>query len=224
MIRNLLKFVVILSVACLVIGGGVAALYGVFKGNLAARDLQTQTAAIQAVCPPGAAADLDHPIAGRPPDPIKGLDPKAVYVIHTYIGPVTVVDVRVQPTAYVAQGEAQGYSSIVRVVVSARAADLAVLRVVVVSQAETPGLGATVGETRSTYTLWQKLFGSSEAEQRVNAFLDQFTGKQTKDFSQIHSITAATITSNATKRAVEQAVQQIRDAAGKKRTGAGANE
>jgi Na+-translocating ferredoxin:NAD+ oxidoreductase RnfG subunit len=224
MIRNLIRFVVILSVACLVIGGGVAALYGVFKGDLAARDLQTQTAAIQAVCPPGAAADLDHPIAGRPPDPAKGLDPEAVYVVRTYLGPVTVVDGRAQPVAYVAAGEAHGYSSVVRVMVSARPADLAVLRVVVVAQAETPGLGTTVAETRSTYTLWQKLFGSGEAEQWVNAFLDQFTGKQVQEFPQIHGVTAATITSDATKRAVEQALERIREAAGKKGTGAGANE
>jgi Na+-translocating ferredoxin:NAD+ oxidoreductase RnfG subunit len=108
--------------------------------------------------------------------------------------------------------------------VSARPADLAVLRVVVVAQAETPGLGTTVAETRSTYTLWQKLFGSGEAEQWVNAFLDQFRGKPLQEFPQIHSITAATITSNATKRAVEQALERIRDAAGKKGTGAGANE
>jgi RnfABCDGE-type electron transport complex G subunit len=215
MIRNLIRFVVILSVACLVIGGGVAALYGVFKGDLAARDLQTQTAAIQAVCPPGAAADLDHPIAGRPPDPAKGLDPEAVYVVRTYLGPVTVVDGRAQPVAYVAAGEAHGYSSVVRVMVSARPADLAVLRVVVVAQAETPGLGATVAEQKSNFTLWEKLFGPSEAgktEQLINPFLDQFSGKTPDRFGQVQAITAATITSNATKAAVRQAIDRIRTA------------
>jgi len=214
MIRNLAKFVVILSVACLVIGGGVAALYGLYRGDIERRELQDQKAAIQAVCPPGTDADLDHPIAGRPPDPVKGLDPEAVYVVRTSIGPVTVVDGRAQPTAYIAQGEAQGYSSVIKVMVGASAEDFSVIRVVVLSQQETPGLGATVAETRSTWTLWQKLFGSGEAEEWVNAFLDQFKGKQAQEFPQIHSITAATITSNATKRAVQQALERIRQAVG----------
>ena len=139
MIRNLAKFVVILSVACLVIGGGVAALYGLYRGDIERRELQDQKAAIQAVCPPGTDADLDHPIAGRPPDPVKGLDPEAVYVVRTSIGPVTVVDGRAQPTAYIAQGEAQGYSSVIKVMVGASAEDFSVIRVVVLSQQETPG-------------------------------------------------------------------------------------
>jgi RnfABCDGE-type electron transport complex G subunit len=212
MIRNLLKFVVILSVACLVIGGGVAALYGVFKGNIERRELQIKREAIDAVCPEGASVDPEHPIAGVP------MAADAVYAARDSAG---------RTVAYVAQGEAQGYSSVIKVMVGVRlvrrspkgeggAEDLAVLRVVVLSQQETPGLGATVGETRSTYTLWQKLFGSGEVEQWVNAFLDQFTGKQAQEFPQIHSITAATITSNATKRAVEQALERIREAVEKK--------
>jgi len=209
MIRNLLKFVVILSVACLVIGGGVAALYGLYRGDIERRELRIKEQAIQDVCPEGASVDPQTPIAGAP------MAADAVYAARDSAG---------RTVAYVAQGEAQGYSSVVKVMVSASAEDFSVLRVVVLAQQETPGLGATVGETRSTYTLWQKLFGSGEAEQWVNAFLDQFTGKQAQEFPQIHSITAATITSNATKRAAEQALERIRDAAGKKGTGAGANE
>ena len=199
MIRNLLKFVVILSVACLVIGGGVAALYGLYRGDIERRELRIKEQAIQDVCPEGASVDPEHPIAGVP------MAADAVYAARDSVGGTV---------AYVAQGEAQGYSSVIKVMVSASAEDFSVIRVVVLSQQETPGLGATVGETRSTWTLWQKLFGSGEAEQWVNAFLDQFTGKQSQEFPQIHGITAATITSNATKRAVEQALERIRDAVG----------
>ena len=208
MIRNLAKFVVILSVACLVIGGGVAALYGLYRGDIERRDLRIKEQAIQDVCPEGASVDPQAPIAGAP------MAADAVYAARDSAG---------RTVAYVAQGEAQGYSSLLKVMVGVRAEDFSVIRVVVLSQQETPGLGATVAETRSTWTLWQKLFGSSEAEQWVNAFLDQFTGKQAEQFSQIHSITAATITSNATKRAVEQALERIRQAAGKKGTGILAN-
>jgi RnfABCDGE-type electron transport complex G subunit len=220
MIRNLAKFVVILSVACLVIGGGVAALYGLYRGDIERRDLAIKEQAIQDVCPEGASVDPQTPIAGAP------MAADAVYAARDSAG---------RTIAYVAQGEAQGYSSVIKVMVGVRlvrrspkgeggAEDVAVIRIVVLSQQETPGLGATVAETRSTWTLWQKLFGSGEAEQWVNAFLDQFTGKPSQEFPQIHSITAATITSNATKRAVEQALERIRDAAGKKGTGILANE
>ncbi len=209
MIRNLAKFVVILSVACLVIGGGVAALYGLYRGDIERRELRIKEQAIQDVCPEGASVDPQRTIAGAP------MAADAVYAARDSAG---------RTVAYVAQGEAQGYSSLLKVMVGVRAEDFAVIRVVVLSQQETPGLGATVGETRSTWTLWQKLFGSGEAEQWVNAFLDQFTGKQSQEFPQIHGITAATITSNATKQAVEQAIERIQEADGKKRTGAGANE
>ena len=209
MIRNLAKFVVILSVACLVIGGGVAALYGLYRGDIESRDLRIKEQAIQDVCPEGASVDPQAPIAGAP------MAADAVYAARDSAG---------RTVAYVAQGEAQGYSSLLKVMVGVKADDFSVIRVVVLSQQETPGLGATVGETRSTYTLWQKLFGSGEAEQWVNAFLDQFRGKPVQEFPQIHSITAATITSDATKRAVEQAMERIRDAAGKKGTGILANE
>jgi len=209
MIRNLAKFVVILSVTCLVIGGGVAALYGLYRGDIERRELEIKREAIDAVCPEGASVDPKTPIAGAP------LAADAVYAARDSAG---------RPVAYVAQGEAQGYSSVIKVMVGASEEDFSVIRVVVLSQQETPGLGATVGEARSTWTLWQKLFGSGEAEQWVNAFLDQFTGKQAQEFPQIHSITAATITSNATKRAVEQALERIREAAGKKGMGARANE
>ena len=216
MIRNIIKFVVILVVAGVVIGGGVAALYGVFKGDIERRELAIKEEAIRAVCPPGATADFDHPILVEEPDPKGGPPVKVpVYVALSAEG---------QALAIIAQGEAQGYSSLVKVMVGARPEDFAVIRVVVLAQQETPGLGATVAETRSTWTLWEKLFGSPGPEQRINAFLDQFQGKRVEEFPQVHAITAATITSNATKRAVEQALERIRKAAEKQRTGAGANE
>jgi len=232
MIRNLAKFVVILSVACLVIGGGVAALYGLYRGDIERRDLRIKEQAIQDVCPEGASVDPQTPIAGA------SMAADAVYAARDSAGGTV---------AYVAQGEAQGYSSVIKVMVGVRlvrrlvgpslgdgpspkgeggADDLAVHRVVVLSQQETPGLGATVAEQKSNFTLWEKLFGPSKAgktEQLINPFLDQFPGKKPEQFGQVQAITAATITSDATKRAVEQALERIRDAAGKKGTGAGAN-
>jgi RnfABCDGE-type electron transport complex G subunit len=202
MIRNLAKFVVILSLACLVIGGGVAALYGLYRGDIERRDLRIKEQAIQDVCPEGASVDPQAPIAGAP------LAADAVYAARDSAG---------RTVAYVAQGEAQGYSSLLKVMVGVKAKYFSVIRVVVLSQQETPGLGATVAEQKSNFTLWEKLFGPSKAEkteQLINPFLDQFPGKKPEQFGQVQAITAATITSNATKRAVEQALERIRQAVG----------
>jgi len=198
MIRDLLKFVVILLVVCLSIGGGVACLYASLRARIAERDLQAKRDAIEAVCPDGAAADTANPLAGRP------FAPDAVYAARDGQG---------TPAAYVAAGEATGYSSVVKVMVGVRADTFAVVRVVVLDQQETPGLGANVAETRSSYNLWQKLFGAAQAEKRFNPFLDQFVDKQPDRFGEIDAMTAATITSNATKAAVRQAIDRIRTAA-----------
>ncbi len=199
MTRTLVKFAVILGLICLLMGGGVAVLYGVWRDQIAERERAATLAAMLAVAPEGAEVDAATPIAGSPGDS------GAVYAARDPSG---------KTVGYVAGGEAQGYSSVVKLIVGATAdgADLKVLHVVVVCQSETPGLGAQVAERRSTYTLWQKLFGADEPEDFLNPFLDRFQGKRPAEVPDIQAITAATITSNAVKAAVGQALDRIRAA------------
>jgi len=197
MIQNIIRFVVVLGLVCLVTGSGVAVLYAVFKGDLAKRETAAAQKAILEVCPGGATVNMDQPVVGKP------FAPDAVYAAKDAGG---------KTVAYIAGGEASGYSSVVKIVLGARADDLAVTRVVVLAQGETPGLGATIADTRSTYTLWQKLLGSDETERLIHPFIDDFAGKKPDQFGQVHAITAATITSNAVKAAAEQAVGRIRQA------------
>ena len=201
MIRNILRFVIILGLACLVMGGGVAILYACFQGRLAARDRAATQEAIRAVVPEGAKVDLAKPLAGSTKDG------SAVYA-------AVAADAGARTVAWVAAGEAQGYSSVVKVMVGVTKEGnaLKIHKVAVLSQAETPGLGATVAETRSTYTLWQKLFGSDEPERVFNPFLRRFETRQAGQVRDIQAMTAATITSNATKAAVAQAIGRIQAA------------
>jgi RnfABCDGE-type electron transport complex G subunit len=198
MIRNLLKFVVILALVCIVMGSGVAGLYGLWRGRIADREAAAQREAIQAVAPEGTTVDVAAPVAGE------AGTPPAVYAARDAAG---------EAVAYVAAGAAQGYASIVRVMVGATPTPdgLAIHDVVVTAQAETPGLGAQVAEQRSTHTLWQKLFGAEEPEQVFNPFLDRFEGKTARAVPDVQAITAATVTSNATKEAVQQALARIRE-------------
>jgi len=199
MIRNLLKFVVILGLVCTVMGAGVAALYGLWQGRIAAREAAVRRAAIQNVAPQGTTVDAARPVAGE------AGAPSAVYAARDAAG---------EAVAYIAAGAAQGYASTVRVMVGAKPTPegLAIHKVVVTAQAETPGLGANVAEQRSTYTLWQKLFGATEPERVFYPFLERFENKTAGQVPDVQAITAATITSDAAKQAVKQALGRIREA------------
>ncbi|HUU09473.1 MAG TPA: FMN-binding protein [Phycisphaerae bacterium] len=200
MIRNLLKFTVILTLVCVVMGGGVAVLYGLWRDGIADRERATTQAAIETVAPEGTTVDTARPLAG---DAQAGT---AVYAARGAGGKVA---------GWVAAGAAPGYSSTVKVMVGARAPGLEIVRVVVVSQSETPGLGAQVAETWSNFTLWEKLLGPDEpgkTEECANTFLRAFVGRQPDTVRDVQAITAATITSNATKAAVDQALGRIRNA------------
>jgi len=199
MTATLVKFVVILGLICLLMGGGVAVLYGVWRDQIAERERAATQAAMVAVAPQDADVDVQTPLTGSADDGT------AVYAARDASG---------KPVGYVAAGEARGYSSVVKLIVGATpdGNDLKVLRVVVVSQSETPGLGAQIAERRSTYTLWQKLFGADEPEDSLNPFLDRFQKKRADEVPNVQAITAATITSNAVKAAVGQALERIRAA------------
>ncbi len=208
MAGNIVKFVVVLGVVSLAIGGGVAALYGLFADEIGRRDVVQTADRIRDVCPEGTTPDLEHPVTGRPLVPGEDLDQEAVFPAKDPGG---------ETVAYVAMGAAQGYSSTVKVAVGVRADDLSIVRVAVLAQQETPGLGANVAEKTSNYTLWEKLFGPAEegkTEQLVNPFLDQFRGNTERQVPDVQGITAATLTSNAVKNAVAQAIDRIRKAVG----------
>lgn len=64
MTRTLLKFVVILALICLLMGGGVAVLYGVWRDQIAERERAATRAAMLAVAPEGAEVDVEKPLAG----------------------------------------------------------------------------------------------------------------------------------------------------------------
>ena len=93
---------------------------------------------------------------------------------------------------------------------------LTLRKVVVLSQQETPGLGANISESKSTYSLWQKIGvqPSDEPEATYNGFMDQFDAKSAEQLAEVDAMTAATITSNAVKAAVRQAVGRVRQAVG----------
>jgi RnfABCDGE-type electron transport complex G subunit len=192
--RQALRFVLVLGIICLVMGSGVAMIYARFKETIADRDEQQRSALRVQVLPAGEGYGPPEPLAAD----------AEVFVVRGPDGAAA---------GYAAEGAAQGYSSTVRVMVG-MAADqaLTVRKVVVLAQQETPGLGANISEVRSTYNLWQKigLQAAPQAEGAYNEFMDKFDGLSVEQMDQVDAMTAATITSNAVKVAVRQAVDRVR--------------
>jgi len=193
--KNALRFVLILGLICTGMGTGVAFLYAAFEDRIAQKEARQFEATLGQVLPEGR---IDR-IAGSP---ARGTD---VYK-------VTADDGAVQ--GYAARGEAQGYSSTVRVLVGTRPDAATIRNVAVLEQQETPGLGANVSERRSNYSLWEKagVAPTEQPERFGNAFLSRFEGRTIAELGEVDAMTAATITSNAVKAGVRQAVRRIREA------------
>ena len=200
--KTALRFVLVLGLICLVMGVGVAVLFAAFQARVQAKEREQFDLALRQVLPEG---KIELRAGSRD-------DASDVYAER---------DAQGKAVRYAARGAAQGYSSNVRVLVSVDAGTMALCRVAVLSQQETPGLGANVSLTRSTWTLWDKTghaLGAShrgEVEPFENVFLDQFTGRTVEQLDRVDAMTAATITSNAVKQGVRRAVARITDALGK---------
>lgn len=126
---------------------------------------------------------------------------------------------------YAFDGQAKGYQSTIRVRVGVDP-DGKILGIKILSQEETPGLGAKVDEVLSQETLWSALMGIFRSSQPVEIdeipsstpwFQAQFAGKTARDLilvkestdKNIESITGATITSQAVTKAVRDSVREF---------------
>ena len=129
---------------------------------------------------------------------------------------------------YASQGGAQGYSSVVQVVLSARPVDgiLRVVKMRVKAQQETPGLGTEIAAQESDETLWSWIGGmvsgdAGETGPPRYGFLKRFRGKAadslriTMDRAEagrgeaVLGISGATVSSDASVRAAQQALARI---------------
>lgn len=127
---------------------------------------------------------------------------------------------------YAAQGEHQGFSGKVAVAVGAREVDgkLEIIKVRVITQTETPGLGTRIAQQSSNLTLWTKIgsaLGGEVTELNPYPFLDQYEGKAADNLlitgdpgeadKKIVKITGVTISSNAATQAAKKALTAIRE-------------
>ncbi len=198
-----------LTLVCAVCMVGVAGAYVLARERIERGKAQSVTTAIREV------------LGLRPGDP----DPRPLLEGVADAEQVYLAEVGGE-RRYAGRGEWQGFSSKVQVAVGARATreGLRIIEVRVISQKETPGLGTRIEDQETNLTFWSKigsLLGAKIREEKDWWFLKRYRGKGIENLvltgdpgeadRRILKMTGATITSNATTRAVRAALDRIRE-------------
>ena len=138
-----LSYTIILTIVTLLASIGVSSTFMLTKDTIKKKELAARTEALYIVLP----GLEDLPVEITPPNIA---DPDRVYKGLNKAG---------QLIGYAACGEAQGYSSKIKVMVGIDTNLENILGVNILAQNETPGLGTKMTEVESTTTLWSVIFG-----------------------------------------------------------------
>lgn len=231
-----LQYTIILTIVSLLAAIGVSSTFLLTRGTIKKKELAVRTEALYMVLPG---------LEGSPVEitPLNSADQDRVYKGLDKSGNIV---------GYAASGEAQGYSSRIKVMVGVDPELEKILGINILSQNETPGLGTKMTEIESTTTLWSLIYGRElksidwesdvtwelplikqpermkkyglKKKSAIKAqpwFQEQFKRKtyhqlvvsKVKDAEKIVAITGATISTNATIRAVQDAIDKIKGAA-----------
>jgi len=213
--------VILLTAICLTSGLALSFLDGILKDPIAAKKLEAFNAGLAVVL--GENAD----------------QAQTVYVDENESKNNVYYALEAGHLLYAAEGSAKGYQSTIRVLVSVRvpkpadfkpdapatfppaSTKLVMHHITVIESGETPGLGENVKLVEKDVSLWAKLGGAEEQAGKRPAFQTKFDGMTVPEpcgedavtgatMDSVDAISGATITSNAVKLAVCNAVKRIR--------------
>ncbi len=202
---RILHYAGVLTAVCLLSGAGVSLLYVAGAERIGEQKQKAFEGALEVVI--GEAGDPEELIEGR------------LWAAHLPEN---------GGVRYVAEGIARGYQSDIRVMVSvdaespgsAVASDARIHRLVVLSSAETPGLGENINLVRRTVSLWEAILGRREPPGRPN-FQTRFSGKSIDELvleeegGAIEPVTGATESSRAVVEAARRALSTILEETGR---------
>jgi Na+-translocating ferredoxin:NAD+ oxidoreductase RnfG subunit len=140
------KYTTTLTIVSLLASIGVSSTFILTKNIIKEKEKAARTEALHTV------------LSGISGLPVKITPENASEQDHVYEGK----DASGQLVGYAACGEAQGYSSKIKVMVGIDAGFKKVLGINVLAQNETPGLGTKMIEIQSASTLWSVLFGGNK--------------------------------------------------------------
>lgn len=137
------QYTITLTIVSLLASIGVSSTFMLTKNTIKKKELASRTEALYAVIP------------GLENSPVEITPPSTSDQDRVYKG----LNKTGQIIGYAACGEAQGYSSKIKVMVGLDPNLEKILGVNILAQNETPGLGTKMTEVESTSTLWSVIFG-----------------------------------------------------------------
>ena len=137
------QYTVILTVVSLLASIGVSSTFLLTKNTILKKELAARTDALYLVLP-----GLENP-------PVEITPPNVTDQDRVFKG----LNKAGQIIGYAACGEAQGYSSKIKVMVGIDSNFEKILGINILTQRETPGLGTKMTEVESTSTLWSVIYG-----------------------------------------------------------------
>ncbi|HDP16479.1 MAG TPA: FMN-binding protein [Candidatus Omnitrophica bacterium] len=193
--NNTLRFAIVLFLVNLTAASILAGVYGITKVKIDAQKRLSEETALKEVMP-GSVGDRLEPVeeAGR------------VIYWKVFKG------ISAKPSGYIFVAKKYGYSSVIESMVGMKQ-DGSITGVRVLSQNETPGLGAKIIEAVSDKTLLSAIKGvfSKEKASREKAlpyFTEQFKGLSVRNLeisnSSVQAITGATISSRAVVESIRE--------------------
>jgi len=108
------------------------------------------------------------------------------------------------------KAQAKGYSSIIETMVG-MTKDGTITAIKIISQNETPGLGAKIAEVAEETTLWEAVKGKKTSTERKSWFQEEFRNKKIEDLKDISAITGATISSQEVIDSVKKKAEEIKE-------------
>ena len=207
--QKLIRATVVLTIICLASGGILGTLFALAKDTIEQKQKKVFNDTLKT-----ALGDFDEKEAvGSYKEGTRPQD--KVWAIH-----------RDSTTRYAGMGEAQGYQSTVRVLVSVEVEgknkpvgdNPEILRVAVLPTQETPGLGENIHKVEKDVSLWAALTGAeSKVGEKRPSFQAQFSGLTLSDIpknpgeglGEVKPVTGATITSTAVVRATRRALERV---------------
>ena len=203
---NNVKYPLVLAMVCIGAALALAGSYWITKDRIDEKERQARDAALDRVLP-GSVVEKRE---------VKPADEDGAAI---FAG----VDANGDTVAYATLAVGRGYANVIKVMVGVRP-DYSLSGISIVSQQETPGLGARVEEVKTDKTLWTVLLGGEQETEAVAErpwFQEQFKGVtldrlevvkvEPEKTDKIAAITGATITSNAVTDVVKDAVAYVRD-------------
>lgn len=180
-----MRLVIVLTTICIITSTFLGLTYSVTKARIRLQEENIEREALKTVLP---SADIFSETKGNAMKYYKGLDKNGDIIGYAFIG------------------EGKGYSSTIRIIIGIDPNGV-LQGIKIISQQETPGLGARVDEVRACGTIWDILKGKKIEKPKGPWFQEQFKGR---DPDSVDIITGATITSKAVIETVKSTIEKFK--------------